>query len=92
MPYSATINTIYMTVANSPFTAFANINPHIILATALIGRNTFTLLPETRLPKTISYTNGSTYPANMILSATRNNIRAVVAEGTRVAICGQSLP
>jgi len=89
VPYDATVETIYMTATNTGFTPGTNVNPYIILATALRNSNTFTLRQETKTPTEIQYSQGTQYPDNTILYGSHANINMTIPAGTRVAIvCG----
>ena len=89
MPYDAVVKSIYLTCSNwADFTppAGASVYPFVMLATAPLGSNSFTLLTATETITGTPWIGGAVIPAGTILSGSRLNIDVSIAAGSRVAI------
>ena len=90
MPYNAVVKSIYLTCANwADFTPppGALVYPFVMLATAPINSNSFTLLTATQTETTGSWVGGVNNPAGTTLSGSRVDIDVPIPAGSRVAIC-----
>jgi hypothetical protein len=90
LPYDAILKSVYFTSTNwAAFTppAGANIYPFVVLATAPLGSNTFTLLTATETASNTPWIGGASIPAGTALSGSQLDIDVPIAAGSRVAIC-----
>jgi len=91
IPRQAIVQSIYFTSSNwAPFTPIngAAVTPFVVLATAPLGSQIFTILENTQTIASSSWTGtGSQLPAGTTLSGFRTNINVMIPAGMRVAIC-----
>ena len=91
MPYKGTLQNIYVNFATSSvFTppAESMFFPFVAVATAPLGRNTFTMQQISMTSALTSYMGGTTYAAGYNSYGFSTNLDMEISAGTQVAILG----